>query len=526
MKLRKILSTGLASAILVSTLASCGNTTETTSNTPAGTNKPGETTVAGENTNGTPASEVEKPEKITIMVDGTLLTKSNARDEWEAKWEELTGIDLVITQPDHDAYYDVLGQTFASGDLPDVVLLGSTYYAGYAGEDVLWDMTDAFENSEFNQSGRLKAPEVIEGIKIDGKLYGMPVTRGNGTITYVKQEWLDNTGLEAPTDYAGYLNMIKVFTEGDPDGNGVNGDTYGVSAAGIIGKEAPYTNYLPEFYQDAFPSFYQKEDGTWVDGFVDPNMEAALLRLREAYTAGYLDKESLTNGTKDCRNKFYEDKFGVFTYWAGKWNTNLKVNLEANGLSGDLVALEPIEELGTYIERTPPVWAITVGAENPEGVFKYFFDTMFDGGEMQKLWTYGVKGIHWDDKAETILDNEYKEGEFHMLESLEIPGTQYTTAHIDPLISIGSFIGEDPGAGVIAPEARSSQEIFNKNSRQAQIIQATDEMSRYNGDLTTLKNSIIANVVTQGADFATEMQRFETEGGKGWSEAIVDSLNK
>ena len=183
-------------------------------------------------------------------------------------------------------------------------------------------------------------PDVIEGVKIDGKLFGMPVTRGNGCVTYVKQDWLDAVGMEAPTTYAEYLAMLEAFTTGDPDGNGVNGDTYGVSSAGIIGKESPFVNYLPEFYQDAYPSFYQKEDGTWADGFLDPNMEAALLRLREVYEKGYLDKESLTNGTKDCRNKYYEDKFGVFTYWAGKWNTNLKVNLEANDLSGELVALE------------------------------------------------------------------------------------------------------------------------------------------------------------------------------------------
>lgn len=51
--------------------------------------------------------EVTKPEKITIMVDTTLVNQANGRDAFEARWEELTGIDLVINQPDHSAYYDV-----------------------------------------------------------------------------------------------------------------------------------------------------------------------------------------------------------------------------------------------------------------------------------------------------------------------------------------------------------------------------------------------------------------------------------
>ncbi len=57
--------------------------------------------------------EVAKPEKITVMVDSTVFDRQNGRDEFEARWEELTGIDLEFIQPDHSAYYDVVGQTCA-----------------------------------------------------------------------------------------------------------------------------------------------------------------------------------------------------------------------------------------------------------------------------------------------------------------------------------------------------------------------------------------------------------------------------
>ena len=54
--------------------------------------------------------------------------------------------------------------------------------------------------------------------------------------------------------------MLDAFTNGDPDGDGINGNTVAVSAAGFVNGNAPYVNYLPEFYQDAYPSFYQGED--------------------------------------------------------------------------------------------------------------------------------------------------------------------------------------------------------------------------------------------------------------------------
>ena len=469
------------------------------------------------------ADEVEKPEKITMMVDGTVFTQANGQAEFEARWEELNpGIDLVIIQPDHSQYYDVLGQTIAGGDWPDVVLLGSTYYASYAAEGVLWDMTDAYDNSELKE--RITDQSVIDGLKIDGSLYGISPSRGNGCITYVKKAWLDNCGLEVPTTYDEYLAMLEAFTTGDPDGNGVDGDTYGVSSAGLIGTEAPYTNYLPEFYQDAYPSFYKNDEGVWVDGFTEDSMKAALERLKSAYEAGYIDKESLTNATSDCRTKFYEDKFGVFTYWAGTWATNLKINLEANGLDSELVAIPPIEELGAYTERVAPAWCITEACSNPEGVYKYFIESMLDGGDMQFLWTYGVEGVHWSTAAEEVCGVKYEEGQFHMLENMEKEGTAYTKNHIDPMLAVAP-LENDPKAEAVAEEAKVSAETFQEHSKMAQLVVSTDEMAEYNGDLTTLKNEVIAKVVTQGMSVEDGMAYFDQQGGNDWSQKIVDSLN-
>ena len=472
------------------------------------------------------ADEVEKPDKITIMVDATLVTVTNGRDAFEARWEELTGIDLEIIQPDHDAYYDVMQQQIASGDWPDVLIMSSTYYSSYAAEGVLWDMTEAWESSDTKNSGRFIGDTVFEGLKIDGSLYGFAPTRGNGCLTYIKQAWLDAVGMEAPTTYEEFMAVCDAFVTQDPDGNGV-ADTYALAAAGFVGGEAPFVNYLPNFYQDAYPSFVKLDDGTWVDGFTQPEMQGALERLAAAYAAGYIDPTTLTNGTKDCRNKFYDDTTGIFTYWAGTWGTNLKTNLEANGHDGTLVALEPLAETEAYYDRVPPVWCITTACENPEGVFKYFIDTMLDGGDMQMLWTYGVEGTHWSVAAETILDVTYEEGQFHMLENLEKEGTAYTKNHIDPMLSLATFAEGyyDPKADSVKEEALVSSATFNANSKLATIVPTTEEMTMYNGDLTTLKNELIAKVAMGEMTYDEAMAKFEADGGLGWSETIVESLN-
>ena len=113
-------------------------------------------------------TDASKPESITIMVDGTLITQENGRDEFEARWEALTGIDLIIIQPEHDVYYDEVAKVFESGDLPDVVLLSSTYYTTYAAQEMLADITPYYEGSELearvNEAGN---SALIDGIKIN-----------------------------------------------------------------------------------------------------------------------------------------------------------------------------------------------------------------------------------------------------------------------------------------------------------------------------------------------------------------------
>ena len=462
------------------------------------------------------SASAEGTTKITILVDGTIPDQNNGRDAFEARWEELhPGFDLEIWQPDHSAYYTDMQQRMVSGNYPDVLILSSTYYADFAKNGVLWDMTEAWENSQTKNSGRFTGDSVFEGLKIDGKLYGFAPTRGNGCVTYVKKAWLDAVGMEAPTTYEDYIKMCEAFVNNDPDGNG-EADTYAISAAGFIGNEAPFINYLPEFYQDAYPYFVQQEDGTWIDGFLTDSMKAALERLRDAYSKGLIDPDTLTNSTAQARTKYYDDKFGVFTYWAGTWATNLKTNLEANGRSGELIALKPLEGLPAYFDRVPPVWAITNKCANPQLVFDTFIDTMLDGGDTQMLFTYGPENVYYS-----------FEGGFHMLENLEKAGTNYTKFHIDPMLALASFADGyyDPKEESVLPEAKAAAALFNENSRMASIVPATDAMTEFNGSLTTLKNEMVANVIMGTKTYDQALADFNAAGGDLFSAAIVESLN-
>lgn len=154
---------------------------------------------------------------------------------------------------------------------------------------------------------------------------------------------------------------------------------------------------------------------------------------------------------------------------------------------------------------------------------------MQDGGETQFLWTYGVEGVHWSTAAETLYegtDSEvtYEEGEFHGLDNLEVSGTQYTKAHIDPALALVDLEG-DPAKESRAEENTASAQMFAANSVSAVLVPSTDEMTEYNGDLTTLKNTLVASVVLGEMTVDEAYAQFEAQGGAEWSQLIVDSLN-
>lgn len=501
---KKLFSLGLG-GLLAFSMVGCGKSEAPTSTTPEPST---DTTQASASTEPSASAEdVVKPEKITMMVNGTFLDEASGQKDVVAAYKELTGIDLEITTIDHNSYNDQLSLAFASGDVPDVVILSAEYYAAYANQGALADISSYWESSETKASGRINET-YIDSLYMDGALYGFTPARGNGCMTYLRQDWLDKLGLSAPTTYDEYINVLRAFVNNDPDGNGKN-DTMGVTAAGIMSSEAPFTNYLPEFWQDAYPDFYQKEDGSWVDGFSEQATADALQRLKDAYSEGLIDMEVTTNKTSSCRDKYYAGQVGAFTYWAGKWSATIDENLKQVNPTGSIIGIAPIKELGQYVERQSPVVAITNKCENPAGVFKYLFEVMVDGDKGQTIFNYGAEGVHY------TLDG----GKMTQLPDPEVPTSTFTNIFVDPLIGISTWTNGDPMADARNPLVKETNEIFMNNSKVAPVIVSNDTMSNYSATLLDIRTVIVTDVVTGDLTVEQGMASYKEQ-----SAAMVDEI--
>ncbi len=537
---RKIVSVILAVSMCTALLAGCGSKSSD--------GVLGEMEAPEE---GTESGDFEL-DNINIIVDGTLTaTVENGQDAFVEQWESAIAeklgheVKLNITQLDHSDYSGTVSRTLTTGapgdeGYPDALIMSATMLRQYQTTGLLWNLKDAYDNAEFQS--RLQYPEVNENMETsDGALYGFAPTYGNGCVTYIKQSWLDKAGMKAEDikTFDDYYDFLKKVSDGK---------TYGVIAAGY-GKvdETPYINYMPEWWQGAYPSFYEK-DGAWVDGFTEQATVDALARLNKGYKDGVIDPDTEEAGTKQAREKFFSNdqstSEGVFTYWAGTWLRTLTDNMAKNDVDNDLgderlVQLEPIQEIkdtwGGYLNREAPVWVITDDGDGndarEQAIFDTLFETMLDGDRVQTLWTYGAEGVHWSTEAESFTTNpddpekkqdyDYEDGEFHLRPTPNDPNTIWKKNHLDPVLVISPLTN---GFTDTDPLIEEGNKFFLANCVDAPAAASSETLTEYLEDLTTVKTTLINQAVVGEITPEEAVEEYKAEFGD-ISAQIIDELS-
>lgn len=445
--------------------------------------------------------DIIKPKSIRIMAT-TIISPENGSKYIEEEYERRTGIKLILEKPSYCSYYEPLSIAIAANNSPDAFEIGSTYYPQFANDGVLWDMSQAW-NESTEPVKSIVNEAYVDALQIDGKLYGFPMSRGNGVISYARGDWMDELNIGNPTNFDEYLDMLRKFKQKDSR-------IIPLTAAGLINSEEPYDIYLREFYQDAVPNIYKNNSGIFVNGFTEPAMKDALARMRMAYKEGLIDREAITNKTSTCRDKLYEGRVGVFNYWAGSWNQSLEDNLQIGSPDAYLRPLFPIEE-AKYIERSPIAIAISSKCKNPLGVFNYLILYSHDGGEGQMLFTRGVEGIHWDNINGTTV----------ALPTIEDSNKLVEKSFFAPELSITNY--DEPID--IDERIINSLDIFTKNSTIVDIPLVNRSIQRDIDTVNTIRDEVIVNVVLGNQTLDEGMNEFEKRAGEQVQQ-VLDILNK
>ncbi len=486
----KGMAVGGAALGSASLLTACGSSSSSSSEGTSSEDTSDSESSSSESAEEVTEKVVEKPETISWWThDG--LSKDNGAEEWFEEFENFTGIHLDHSFISNNEYYTKLELAFASGEVPECFDLNGANLAVYASQGALYDLTDLLMASDLYDK---VDPSIWESIAIDGRIYAIPKEVPSAEVTYVRGDWLDELGMDDPTNYDEFIDMLRTFNEE------IGACTIPYTAPGLTSSMA-----MPEFYQDAHYDF-TKVDGKWIDGFAQDNMAEAMQRMQDAYAEGLIDMEIITNTTSTCRDSWYEGKVGVFTYWSGKWGGTLQERLVANNEGAIAHPIEPIEE-ATYYYSTLSGLCISanVSDEKAEQIFKYFIEYMHDGGEGQVLFQSGVEGVHWEQDGEYISP----------LPNLADSTTLTTSVWITPWLAISDLEVEDKKTAM-SDEVANSLAITDAVAVQQPITPVSETYNKISSDLTLEKSNILAKVV---------MGEMSVEDGVASYAEVAEELN-
>lgn len=274
-----------------------------------------------------------------------------------------------------------------SGDYPDIMAVSGSDLVKYAQTGVIADISAVYEqyaSDELKEYVSYGDGSALNSAKVDGVLYGIPKVEdqhGAAMMMFIRQDWLDNLGLEIPTTMDELKVVAKAFTEQDPDGNG-QADTYGMALNGKdgftywSGMQAFFEGYgaIPGYWNGQF-TFIQKDGKMVWGGALADEMKAGLADLKEMYANGSLAKNFGTMDYNQITQDVGAGKCGI--YFAPHWGAMvpaydaLKSDPNAHIVSAVIPDGFGEGSSKAYVPTTPgSYYVISSKCKNPEALIK------------------------------------------------------------------------------------------------------------------------------------------------------------
>ena len=377
-------------------------------------------------------------EPITITVAGQYNGTPNWNEtEFVQVVEEQMGIKMECTQYEQDAWSTQLTLLMSSDDLPDLIGGMSTEMTevnNYGAEGYLLAINEyldimpnfaAFLEEHPDYKAVVTAP--------DGNIYGL-VNYNTNTIarlprTFINKVWLENLGLEKPTNADELYEVLKAFKEQDANGNGDPDDE--VPLTGGFGSLNPFLHMFGIFSNNMTYSPVVDENGTVVLGQATDNYKEMLKYFKRLYEEGLYDADGLVQTEDEMRAKVAEDRIGMVTTGGAPFvlagaDTTYDLNWTAlMGLTSDVNDVRA----AVFSSGTATTVRVAVNAETeyPEAICRLIDflyteegsiagnrgflgvsteETELEGAE--GLFTIGIRSDWQEDYPEYASDEEYR----------------------------------------------------------------------------------------------------------------------
>lgn len=329
-------------------------------------------------------------------------------DDWTVTNEaaKMTNISLKGTaSPMETDSTEAFNLMIAGQDIPDIVGGNRDLINQYGMEGAFMPLNDLIEEYAPDFKKILDENPDIKGAitAADGNIYQIPFVYESlvSEAWFVRQDWLDAVGMEAPTTVDELHDVLTAFVNEDPNGNGQK-DEVGYFTR-LTNTDNVLKGLLSLFgIQDAW---HTDEEGNVGVGLYSEEYKEAIKSVSQWYAEGLIDPEIFTRGSNARDILFPENNGGVIHDWIPSttgYNEKLQESVPGFKVVG---ILPPTDVNGDQWEVEARArlsgagWAIGANKEHPEETMKYMNFWWTEAG--RRLQTYGVEGDTY-----TMVDGE------------------------------------------------------------------------------------------------------------------------
>lgn len=382
MKQKQIIALVSATALAATALAGCGKTSEENTQT-----------TAVKEAEGTAKEDLpfsKYAETVTVHLGGSLDPNAKIPDGMSYEDNSYTRFlkdelnievvyDWVASSSDFD---EKMNLCIGSGTIPEMMNVNAAQYRALLKYDMIQPLDQYFDDyasdtlKGFVESGGEELKKCISNDK--GEMMAIPapnIAASGINEMWIRQDWLDNLGLEVPRTWDELVTVAEAFVTQDPDGNG-EADTIGILGPGnsdhmnaIGGNQYGLDPLFCSF--QSYPQYWLKdEDGTVKYGSIQPETRTALEKIQKLYTDKLIDPEMLVRN--DSKEPLLAGKVGIFfgPWWCGYTVGDATLAGEADWRA----YFTPLAEDGNYYthmaEPTTKYVVVSKSCKNPEAAFK------------------------------------------------------------------------------------------------------------------------------------------------------------
>ena len=428
-----------------------------------------------------------------------------------------TGVDLSLNYVS-----DNVEQKFSllvTGDtIPDISVLTYDMYMEYAKQGAFYDITDLVD--KYPNLMKYVPEAYWESVKVDGKIYGVPTANVEGKYNlYFREDWLENLGLKVPETRDEFTEVLRAFTEDDPDQNGKN-DTYGMGNNDFTAIYAMFGIY---------PGYYHEEDGKVEIDSISRNYKECLEYIQELYKAGYIDPEIFTDTAEQYRQKVNQGKFGCFSGWWSEMGSFVRdYGFTESQPDGKLIAVKPPadESKGQGMVAAYAMSNIICFSFKDEDKIDRLlnFTDWISTDEGYRICKYGIEGIHWALENGELTYNATTDPDKMRLDGEKMEGADAETYSILQRMDIyPEQLTED------AFRDAFEQAVANPMYRNLFIRLSSEEYSMYNADLVKLTDEMRVKYILGDASFDKwddYVKEYINIGGLDVAQSLLDIYNE